>query len=57
MTNEQRKSRAQYLNGLAVGVLSLACSSILVGVLPLWAVIPALAGSVAMHLAAVRIVK
>ena len=56
MTDEAKKTRAQYLNGLAVAVLSLAVSAVLAGAH--WWVLPAaVAISVTLHWVAVRVVR
>lgn len=57
MTNEKRKTRAQYLNSLAVTVLTVSASMVISGVAPAWIMLLALAASVTLHAAAVRIVK
>lgn len=53
MTNETRKARAQYLNGLAVAVMSVATSAILAGA-PWWVLPAAGLASITLHWAAAR---
>lgn len=57
MTNEKRKTRAQYLNSLAVAVLTVCASTVISGIAPTWLMLLALAASATLHTAAVRIVK
>ena len=54
--NEARKTRAQYLNGLAVMSLSFAGTAVLAGA-PLWVLAPATVLSLVLHWAAVVAVK
>lgn len=56
MTEEAKKTRAQYLNGLAVSVISLTLSVVLAGG-PWWLLAGAVAASIALHLAAVVVVR
>ena len=56
MTEEPKKARAQYLNGLAVAVVSLAVSAVLAGA-QWWMLPPAAAISLTLHWAAVRVVR
>ena len=56
MTEEWKKARAQYLNGLAVAVISLTVSVVLAGG-PWWLLAGAAAASVLLHAAAVVVVK
>lgn len=56
MTEEAKKTRAQYLNGLAIAVISLTVSVVLAGG-PLWLLAGAAAVSVLLHLAAVVVVR
>lgn len=41
MTTEGKKARAQYLNGLAVAVLTGSVSAVVSGVVPAWLLVPA----------------
>ena len=56
MTEEVKKTRAQYLNGLAVTVVGLMVSVVLAGG-PWWLLAVAVAVSVVLHLAAVVVVR
>lgn len=56
MTQEWKKARAQYLNGLAVATVSLAGSAMLAGG-PWWVLPAAGAVSLTLHWAAVRVVR
>ena len=56
MSEEWKKARAQYLNGLAVAVVSLAVSALLAGT-PWWVLPAAGAVSLTLHWAAVRVVR
>lgn len=55
MTEEAKKARAQYLNGLAVAVITITMSVVLAGG-PWWLLAGAGALSVALHKLAVRTV-
>ena len=52
MTNEQRKTRAQYLNGLAVAVLTVSVPATVSGAVVPWLLVPVLLVSIALHLLA-----
>ena len=54
MTSEKRKTQAAYLNALAVAVLTIFTSAALAGVVPWWALGPAVGASFALHVAALR---
>ncbi|HEY8577588.1 MAG TPA: hypothetical protein VIL88_14775 [Devosia sp.] len=56
MTDEAKKTQAQYLNGLAIATLSLATTAVLSGV-PWWVLPAAAMVSVVLHCAAVRVVR
>ena len=56
MTEEWKKARAQYLNGLAVAMVSLATTAVLTGA-PWWVLPAAVAISVTLHWVAVRVVR
>lgn len=56
MTEEAKKTRAQYLNGLAVSVISITVSVVLAGG-PWWLLAAAAPASVVLHLAAVVVVR
>lgn len=56
MSEEWKKVRAQYLNGLAVAMVSLAVSAMLAGA-PWWVLPAAGAVSLTLHWAALRVVR
>jgi len=56
MSDEWKKARAQYLNGLAVAIVSLAISAMLAGA-PWWVLPAAVAVSLTLHWAAVWVVR
>lgn len=56
MSEERKKVRAQYLNGLAVAMVSLAVSAMLAGA-PWWVLPAAGAVSLTLHWAALRVVR
>lgn len=56
MTSERQKARAQYLNSLAVAVLTGSVSAVISGAAPFWLLVPAAMASVALHAGAVWIV-
>lgn len=57
MTNEKRKTSAQYLNSLAIAVLTVSASAVISGGAPVWMMPVALIVSVALHAAAVRVAR
>lgn len=56
MANEAKKTRAQYLNNLAVAALTLTASAVLAGA-PVWLLAGAAVISGALHWAAVKAVR
>ena len=56
MSQEAKRTRSQYLNGIAVALVSTTMSAVIAGA-PLWLVGPAVAGSAALHVLAVRATK
>lgn len=56
MTNERNKTRAQYLNSLAVAVLTLSASAVISGAAPVWAMPLAGLASLLLHMLAVKAV-
>jgi hypothetical protein len=52
MRSEAKKVRAQYLNGIAIAILSAAGAALLAGQ-PLWVLVLALVASLAIHAAAI----
>lgn len=56
MTNEVKKTRAQYLNSLAAAAMTLTVSAVLAGA-PAWLLVAAAAVSGVLHWAAVRAVR
>ena len=57
MTSERQKARAQYLNGLAVAVLTGSVSAVVSGAAAAWLLVPAALASVALHAGAVWVVS
>ncbi|WP_173089157.1 hypothetical protein [Devosia sp. 1635] len=56
MSQEVKRARAQYLNGLAVALLGSTVSAVPAGA-PLWALVPAAALSLLLHWLAVETVR
>ena len=53
MSREVSRTRAQYLNGIAVAPLGSSVSAVCAGA-PIWVLVPAAAGSLLLHWQAVR---